>query len=92
MTDDYKRKALHQQVIMLLHEEDTVLVLTVVSFLAQLLETVKDGYIPLINDLLPYLHSLLDHQSLEVESASKSLLIRMEQVSGENIRDYLRNE
>ena len=40
--------------------------LNIIHFLTLLLENIKDQYIPLINDFLPYLHNLIDHQSVEV--------------------------
>ena len=49
--------------------------LNIIHFLTLLLENIKDQYIPLIKDFLPYLHNLIDHQSVEVIIIYKYQLI-----------------
>ena len=90
VSDDYKRKDIHHNIIVHLQEEDSEIQLNVLGFLNELIQNLQDSYIALINDLMPYLSELLDDQSVEIENASKALIIKLEQVSGESIRDYLR--
>lgn len=42
----------------------------------------------LINDTLPFIAELLDDSNQEVEKLSKSLVIKFENLSGENIREF----
>ena len=43
-----------------------------------------------MNDLLPFLSEVLDDLDPEVERVGKSLVVKLEKVSGENVREYLR--
>jgi hypothetical protein len=59
--------------------------------LEYLLEVLGEKYTILINDILPFISETLDDTNIEVEKASKNIIIKLEELSGENIRDYFKS-
>jgi hypothetical protein len=50
----------------------------------------KERFAVLIQDTLPFLSETLDDEDDHTEKISKSIIVQMEQVTGENIREYLK--
>ena len=44
----------------------------------------------LINDIMHFLQGTLDDENLEVAGLSKKIVLRLEEISGENIQEYLK--
>ena len=81
LSDDYKRKTLNHALLQLIRENQDsnyALVLNLINTLLLILEKVNEQFVLFIQDLLPYLHDLLDHVNLEIEHAAKHFLIRLE--------------
>lgn len=64
--------------------------LAVLRTLEKLLDVLGERYIVLINDILPFISEMLDDLDQEVERTSKALVIKLEEISGENIREYFK--
>jgi len=59
--------------------------LSVLNILLGLTETLKESILVLINDIMHFLSNTLDDDQVEVENLSKKIVLRLEQISGENI-------
>jgi len=59
--------------------------LSVLNILLGLTETLKESILVLINDIMHFLSNTLDDDQIEVENLSKKIVLRLEQISGENI-------
>jgi len=71
------------------HENSKVRFLSIVTINA-LVDKLKEGYIVLFNDLMPYLTETLDDEDSEVAAVSKFLATVLETLTGEDIKEYIR--
>ena len=55
-----------------------------------LLETLRERYLVVLNDTIPFLSELLEDEHEEVEGTAKRIVERVEQMTGESIHDYLK--
>ena len=62
-------------------------VLTVVDFL---FEKMRERFLVVLNDTIPFMSELLEDEDEKVEMAAKSIVQRIEQMTGESINDYLK--
>lgn len=60
--------------------------LAILRTLEKVLDNLGERYMVLINDILPFISETLDDLDQDVERISKSLVIKMEEISGESIR------
>lgn len=90
INDDYKWKSLHYSILLKTRCEEKPIRLAVVNVLTNIIEYLKDRYVVLINDLLPFLNEMLDDLDSEIEKNCKNIVVQLEKVSGENIREYIR--
>jgi len=58
--------------------------------LEKILDSLGERYMVLINDILPFISETLDDLDQDVEKASKALVIKLEEISGESIREYFK--
>ena len=90
MNDDYKWKSLHYALLLKTRSEENKLRLAIIHIIEAFIEHFKERYVVLINDLLPFLNEMLDDLDPEIEKTCKNIVVRLEKVSGEDIRDYLK--
>lgn len=57
----------------------------------KMLEGLGEEYIILLPEAMPFLAELLEDPELNIQNATKILLKRLEDVSGESLDDYLRS-
>lgn len=62
-------------------------VLTVIDFL---FEKMRERFLVVLNDTIPFMSELLEDEDEKVEMAAKSIVQRIEQMTGESINDYLK--
>ena len=55
----------------------------------QFLDNLKEEYLVLVAETIPFLAELLEDVELPVKSLAQDILKEMEIVSGENLREYL---
>jgi len=55
-----------------------------------LVDKLKEGYIVLFNDLMPYLTETLDDEDSEVAAVSRLLASLLENLTGEDIKEYIK--
>lgn len=58
--------------------------------LEHLLETLRERYLIVLNDTIPFLSELLEDEHEQVEGSAKKIVARVEQMTGESINDYLK--
>jgi len=88
--DDYKWKSLQHTVLeRSAHENGKVRLLSVLT-ISSLVDKLKEGYIVLMNDLMPYLTETLDDEDSEVGAASRLLANMLENVTGDDIQEYIK--
>ena len=58
--------------------------------LLELIETLRERFMVLINDVMHFLANILDDENDEVGKISKQIILRLEEISGENIQEYLK--
>ena len=90
VSDDYKWKTLQHAILERSnHENSKVRFLAIITIHA-LVDKLKEGYIVLFNDLMPYLTETLDDEDSEVAAISKLLASLLENLTGEDIKEYIR--
>lgn len=90
VNDDYKWKSLHYSILLKTRSEEKFIRLAIVNVLTNIIEYLKDRYVVLINDLLPFLNEMLDDVDVEIEKNCKNIVLQLEKISGENIREYIK--
>ena len=72
--------------------ENSKVRLAVLQSLEKILDNFGERYVILINDILPFISETLDDLDQEVERLSKSIVLKLEEISGENVREYLKSK
>ena len=83
--DDYKWKDFNYLILSKLETKEASKKLAVLDILLELVETLRESVLVLINDIMHFLSNTLDDENLEVEKISKQIVLRLEEISGENI-------
>ncbi len=65
--------------------------LATVKLVSRIVEQLKDRVVSLMSDLLPFMAELLEDENTQVEKESKDIVIRLEQLTGEDVKEYLRS-
>ena len=65
--------------------------LATVRLVSRIAEQLKDRVVSLMSDLLPFMAELLEDENTQVEKESKDIVIRLEQLTGEDVKEYLRS-
>ena len=55
-----------------------------------LFENLRERYLVVLNDTIPFLSELLEDEHEKVEQTARSIIERVEQMTGESINDYLK--
>mmetsp|Transcript_24712 Transcript_24712/g.29100 ORF Transcript_24712/g.29100 Transcript_24712/m.29100 type:complete len:99 (-) Transcript_24712:30-326(-) len=55
-----------------------------------LFETLRERYLVVLNDTIPFLSELLEDENEKVEQTARRIVERVEQMTGESIHDYLK--
>lgn len=65
--------------------------LATVKLISRIVEQLKDRVVSLMSDLLPFMAELLEDENTQIEKESKDIVIRLEQLTGEDVKEYLRS-
>lgn len=91
VSDDYKWKTYHFNILLQTRTQSVSKPKRFVfRLIERLIETLKERYSSLINDLLPFLRENLDDLDGEVEKICRNIVIKLEKITGENVREYLK--
>ncbi|GMI76636.1 hypothetical protein like AT3G06530 [Hibiscus trionum] len=82
-------KPLNHEVLMQTRSENTRARVLGLRIVKQLLDSLKEEYLVLLPETIPFLGELLEDVELPVKSLAQDILKEMESMSGENLRDYL---
>ena len=58
--------------------------------LEHLFEALRERYLVVLNDTIPFLSELLEDENEKVEQTARHIVERVEQMTGESINDYLK--
>ncbi len=78
------------QVLMATRSPEAPRRLQALAVVAGLVERVREEYLVLLPEALPFLAELVEDPEHAVEAATQSLLRRLEELSGESLEQYLR--
>ena len=78
------------QVLMATRSSEAPRRLQALAVLAGLVERVREEYLVLLPEALPFLAELVEDPEHAVEAATQSLLRRLEELSGESLEHYLK--
>ena len=82
-------KELNDELLNLIREDSYVTKLLVLKTITISLETLKERYLTLIGDIIPYISELLEDSNTEVKKCSVELLQYIEKLTGESYQSYL---
>ncbi|CAK75222.1 unnamed protein product (macronuclear) [Paramecium tetraurelia] len=94
INDDYKWKDLHLKILQVIsrhsnkkNETSSFIIIAIIKLIHRLIDQLDERYLVLMNDLIPYLHQLTSTNlnSEELEKRVKQLIVRLSQLSGEDI-------
>ena len=55
-----------------------------------LFDKMRERYLVILNDTIPFVSELLEDENEKVELAAKTIVNRIEQLTGESINEYLK--
>ncbi|CAD8053176.1 unnamed protein product [Paramecium sonneborni] len=94
INDDYKWKDFHLKILSVIsrhsnkkNETSSFIIIGIVKLIHRLIDQLDERYLVLMNDLIPFLHQLTSTNlnSEELEKRVKQLIVRLSQLSGEDI-------
>ena len=53
-------------------------------------DKMRERYLVILNDTIPFISELLEDEDERVEQAAKRIVLRIEQLTGESINEYLK--
>ena len=53
-------------------------------------DKMRERYLVILNDTIPFISELLEDEEERVEQAAKRIVLRIEQLTGESINEYLK--
>jgi U3 small nucleolar RNA-associated protein 10 len=64
--------------------------LAVLNVIENLFDKMRERYLVILNDTIPFISELLEDEDERVEQAAKRIVLRIEQLTGESINEYLK--
>ena len=89
-TDDNMWQKLNLTLLMKTRSEQWQTRLGVLSVIDHLFEKMRERYLVILNDTIPFISELLEDENEQVELAAKTIVNRIEQLTGESINEYLK--
>lgn len=90
VSDDYKWKSLQHAILeRSSHENHKVRFLSIYT-IYNVADQLKEAYMVLLNDLMPYLTESLDDEDPEVANISRQLASLLENITGEDIKEIIK--
>ena len=87
-SDDYLWKALHYQLLLKTRDNSPHVRLGSLSALSALVEKLREDYLALLPEAIPFLAELLEDDVNEVEVAAQTTIANMENMLGEPLQKY----
>lgn len=88
--DDNMWQKLNFTLLMKTRSEHWQTRLAVLSVIENLFDKMRERYLVILNDTIPFISELLEDEDERVELAAKRIVIRIEQLTGESINEYLK--
>ena len=60
------------------------------SIVEHMFDTMRERYLIVLNDTIPFISEMLEDENETVENTTKRIVNRIEQLTGESIKDYLK--
>jgi U3 small nucleolar RNA-associated protein 10 len=89
-SDDNMWQKLNLTLLMKTRSENWETRLAVLSVIDHLFEKMRERYLVILNDTIPFVSELLEDENEKVELAAKTIVNRIEQLTGESINEYLK--
>lgn len=64
--------------------------LAVLTVIEHLFDNMRERYLVILNDTIPFISELLEDEDERVEDNAKRIVTRIEQLTGESINEYLK--
>lgn len=91
VNDDYKTKTAVSQILRLVRHSDSITRLLAARAVKRIIESQNEAFLTVVNDVLPKLSDILDDADLEVAQTGREIIVLLENLTGENINEYLKN-
>lgn len=88
--DDNMWQKLNFTLLMKTRSEQWETRLAVLQVIDHLFDKMRERYLVILNDTIPFVSELLEDENEKVELAAKTIVNRIEQLTGESIEDYLK--
>lgn len=88
--DDNMWQKLNFTLLMKTRSEHWQTRLAVLSVIENLFDKMRERYLVILNDTIPFISELLEDEDERVELAAKRIVLRIEQLTGESINEYLK--
>ena len=90
INDDNMWQRLNYAILMKTRSEAWQTRLASLQIIEHLFDTMRERYLVILNDTIPFISELLEDENEKVESSAKRIVQRIEQLTGESINDYLK--
>lgn len=90
INDDSSWQKLNYAVMMKTRSEAWQTRLAALQVTEHLFDAMRERYLVILNDTIPFLSELLEDENEKVEGLTKRIVQRIEQLTGESINDYLK--
>lgn len=88
--DDNMWQKLNFVLLMKTRSEQWQTRLAVLTVIENLFDKMRERYLVILNDTIPFISELLEDEDERVEQAAKRIVLRIEQLTGESINEYLK--
>ena len=88
--DDGLWQKLNYTLLMKTRSEQWQTRLAVLSVIENLFDKMRERYLVILNDTIAFISELLEDENERVEQAAKRIVLRIEQLTGESINEYLK--
>ena len=89
-SSDARWRPLHHSVLMVTRSQNPTSRLAALETTLGIYEVIQEEYLPLLPEALPFLSELLEDEDGTVEGRTVEVLRKMEELSGEDLKQYLR--
>jgi len=90
INDDGMWQKLNYSFLMKTRNEDYRVRLATLQVIEHLFDTMRERYLVILNDTIPFISELLEDENEQVEDCAKRIVNRVENLTGESINEYLK--
>ena len=90
INDDSMWIKLNLSILMHTRNEQWQTRLGALSIIEHMFDVMRERYLVILNDTIPFISESLEDENEDVESCAKRIVNRIEQLTGESINEYLK--